>query len=173
MSCSGCCCSGQEQGRSQVCPSLSCTRGEEGTAAAPGPKVQGRWVGTEECCISPYSPAWVETTSYNWVITATPRQLTPSTKLLQSVINDMIRTENGSEVSNSFVQGLTLCVPFAWPSAAHSLQLPWTHTLQDPTDIGVRWALTCILRSLRFWTWCCNSLEVHCNLLFFLRLWWF
>ena len=39
-----------------------------------------------------------------------PRQLTPPMKLSQSVINYMISIENGSEVSNSFVQGLTMCV---------------------------------------------------------------
>ncbi|KAM9277038.1 sodium- and chloride-dependent taurine transporter isoform 6-T9 [Morus bassanus] len=44
MSCSACCCSGEEQGRRQVCPLLSCATGEEGRLLHLGPrsKVGGR-----------------------------------------------------------------------------------------------------------------------------------
>lgn len=97
---------------------LVCHRGKRDGSCplAQGPRgVMGR-----DCSVSPCSPAWVESPSYNWVITASPRQLTLSMKRSQSVINYMRRVEGGSEVSNSFVQGLTMRVSFAWPCAAHA-----------------------------------------------------
>lgn len=71
-----------------------------------------------DCSISPGSPAWVESPSYTWAVAASPRQQADPMKLSQSAIGYMVWTENGSEGSNSFVQGLTMCVSFAWPSAA-------------------------------------------------------
>lgn len=157
---------GSRTGQEPSLPFALCASREEGWVLCPPrtQKVQAAWVGREavlDFSNNPF-PGWRVQVATE--LSQLP-QTTPSfLKLSQSVINYMIRIGNELQVSNSFVQGLTVCL---WPLQCCSCSpLPQTRGLQAPTGIRVRQVL---LRSVNLWSWCYNSLEVYCDLLCFLR----